>query len=310
MRDSLPAPWVRFEAIRGDASSRSYARLWSADGKSAIAVDYAPAEQNLLPRDLEVRSWCARKGLKVPSLFSSDMNAGWAIFEDFGEDDAEGVLSLAHADQRLEIATTLLGPLVTLASLDPRDLPAWNPPLDQHRLRWELAGFELWGLRYRLGCRPSSVIGSWFDELTIAIGTHPRRICHRDYHLNNIFPRRDGSVGLIDYQDILVGPDTYDAVSLLCERGMPGFLGGGDRARLKTTWAESTAAEPGWSDRWHVVRIQRGFKALGTFARLGASGTTDYESWLKALARELAADLAVVDAPAELIDLLLDLGSR
>jgi aminoglycoside/choline kinase family phosphotransferase len=270
-------------------------------------VDYAPAEQNLLSRHLEVRRWCARNDLRVPSLYSSDIKAGWAIFEDFGEADAEGVLGLTGADERLELATTLLGPLMTLASRDPRDLPAWNPPLDQQRLRWELAGFELWGLRYRLGHRPSRVIGSWFDELAAAIDRHPTRICHRDYHLNNIFLMRTGSVGLIDYQDILVGPDTYDAVSLLCERGMPGLLGSEDRTKLQTTWAESTGAAPGWSDRWQLVRIQRGLKALGTFARLGASGTTDYEPWLKTLARELAADFAVADAPVELIDLLLDL---
>ena len=307
MRDPLPTPWVRIEAIRGDASSRSYARLWSADGKSAVVVEYAPAEQSLLTRDLAVRSWCAQRNLKVPSLYSSDIGAGRAILEDFGENDAEAVLGLAPADQSLELATTLLGPLMTLASLDPRSLPAWNAPLDYQRLRWELAGFELWGLRYRLRCRPSTAIGSWFDELATVVDRHPKRICHRDYHLNNLFLAPDGSVGMIDFQDILVGPDTYDAVSLLCERGMPGFLGIEDFAELQTSWAESTAAAPGWSDRWLWVRIQRGFKALGTFARLGASGATAYEPWLKALARELAPDLAAADAPAELIDLLLDL---
>jgi len=306
MRDPLPPPWIRKEAIRGDASSRSYSRLWSADGNSAILVDYTPAEQSLLSRDLEIRSWCARH-LRVPSLFSSDIDAGWAILEDFGADDAEGALGLASADHLLELVTTLLNPLITLAALDPRDLPPWNRPLDHRRLRWEIAGFELWVLQYRLGHQPSTVIGSWFDELVTAIDSHPKRICHRDYHLNNIFLARDGSVGLIDYQDILVGPDTYDAVSLLCERGMPRFLSNEGRARLKKIWAESTSAAPGWPDRWQLVRIQRGLKALGTFARLTASGMKDYESWLTDLAHELAPDLAVADAPTELIDLLLDL---
>jgi aminoglycoside/choline kinase family phosphotransferase len=170
-----------------------------------------------------------------------------------------------------------------------------------------LAGFELWGIRYRLKRRPSAAIGSWFDELATAVDRHPKRICHRDYHLNNLFFTEDGSVGVIDFQDLLVGPDTYDAVSLLCERGMPGFLSNEDFAELQASWADATAAAPGWSGRWLWVRIQRGLKALGTFARLGASGTTHYESWLKALARELAPDLAAADAPAELIDLLLDL---
>ena len=88
---------------------------------------------------------------------------------------------------------------------------------------------------------------------------------------------------------------------------MPNFLGQKDRAELEEFWAELTAAAPGWRDRWRWVRIQRGLKALGTFARLAASGTTGYEPWLKELAHELAPDLAAVDAPSELVRLLLDL---
>jgi aminoglycoside/choline kinase family phosphotransferase len=129
-------------------------------------------------------------------------------------------------------------------------------------------------------------------------------VCHRDYHLNNLFFVGTGEVGLIDYQDILVGPDTYDAVSLLGERAMPLVLGDGDRDRIRQTWAESTGATAGWKERWRLVTIQRGLKVLGTFARLAASGASGYEAWMAAQARNLTHQLEAVDAPPQLVGLV------
>jgi aminoglycoside/choline kinase family phosphotransferase len=147
----------------------------------------------------------------------------------------------------------------------------------------------------------------WLDELAGNIGEHPLRVCHRDYHLNNLFLLADGSVGLIDYQDILVGPDSYDAVSLLGERGMPRVLTKAERARIRDSWAADTDAAPGWLDRWRMVSVQRAFKVLGTFARLVAGGARVYEIWAEELVRTIAPELASLNAPSELEDLLLDL---
>ncbi len=177
-------------------------------------------------------------------------------------------------------------------------------------MRWELAGFELWCLTHRLGNRPSIAISRWLDELTAEIDRHPRRICHRDYHLNNIFFLDGPSVGVIDYQDILVGPDTYDMVSLFGERAMPELIDRETRSAAEHAWSESTGAEAGWSERRVWVRLQRALKVLGTFGRLTAAGNVIYEPWLQSLAAESAAGLTRVDAPSELVDLLLDLGPR
>jgi len=242
----------------------------------------------------------------VPALIDYDLEAGWAVLEDFGEDDAERTLLATPAEAQLNLTFDLIGPLVTIARLTPADLPCWNPPLDRERLRWELAGFELWFLRHRLGVAPSAAISRWLDELAATIDAHPKRVCHRDYHLNNLFLIGPGEVGLIDFQDVLVGPECYDAVSLLEDRAMPELIDVRDRETIRTHWAASTSARPGWQDRWSIVRLQRGLKVLGTFARLSASGETSYEPWLSRLAHELAGDLVGVSAPAELAGCLLD----
>ena len=181
----------------------------------------------------------------------------------------------------------MLPPLEILAGCAVDDLPPWNPPLDRLRLRWELAGFELWFVRHHKSEPPSAALGQWLDELAAEVGSHPRRVCHRDYHLNNLLIAEDGSVGVIDIQDILVGPDTYDAVSLTFERAATRLLSAVQRQGILGRWARHTLAEPGWRERAVSVRIQRGLKVLGTFARLTVAGRTEYRRWMSDLAREL-----------------------
>jgi aminoglycoside/choline kinase family phosphotransferase len=300
----LPKPWVRDEKLKGDASARSYSRLWGPHGGTAILVRYPQIDRSRLERDLEVCEWCRRQGLRVPAVIDHDVTRGWAVLEDFGERDAEQEITAAEEGERLALGMRAISPLVTFAGMAPGDLPGWNAPLDRRRLRWELSGLELWYIRHRCGVKPSPGIGEWLDRLTTAIAGHPKRVCHRDYHLNNLFFIGAEEVGLIDFQDILVGPDTYDAVSLLGERAMPLVLGEGHRERIRRSWAERTGAVAGWRDRWRLVGIQRGLKVLGTFARLAASGAHGYEAWLATLARDLLPELAAVDAPLELVELV------
>jgi len=306
----LPKPWIREQALLGDASSRRYARLWDRHDRTALLSFYPKSVRGQMSRDLEVRAWCGAHGLRVPFLLDHDLGEGWAILEDFGPDDAECALVDAPPSVRGELGLQFIAPLVTLARFQPTNLPAWNPPLDRARLRWELAGFELWFCRHQLEVTPSPSVGDWLDELAGAIGEHPQRVCHRDYHLNNLFLLADGSVGLIDYQDVLVGPDSYDVASLLGERGMPRMLEKTERIQILESWAADTDAEAGWLDRWRLVSVQRGLKVLGTFARLAADGTKAYEIWAEEMVRRLAPELASLEAPSELVDLLLDLSRR
>ena len=302
----LPKPWIREQTLLGDASCRRYSRLWDRHDQTAMLTLYPKSVRGQMVRDLEVREWCAAHGLRVPALLDHDLGEGWAVLEDFGPRGAEGTLEDAPAGVRGELGLRFIAPLVSLAGLEPAVLPAWNPPLGRARLRWELAGFELWFLRHHLELAPSPLIGRWLDELAAAIDGHPQRVCHRDYHLNNLFLLAGGVVGLIDYQDILVGPDTYDAVSLLGERGMPRVLAETARIQIRESWATDTNAEPGWSDRWLLVSAQRGLKVLGTFARLAAGGSNAYGEWAGDLIRQIAPELAALGAPSELVDLLLD----
>ncbi len=303
---ALSQCWVRESALVGDASSRRYSRLWDADGHSAVVVRYPSGVRERLALDLEVRSWCEERGLRVPHLLATELEEGWAVLEDFGEDDAEQQLAAAAPEARLALALAAIGPLTALSEIPPEELPAFNPPLDRARMRRELSGFEQWFLGSRLTGQPPAVVGRWLDGLAEEIDGHPKRVCHRDFHLNNLFVLGNGEVGMIDFQDLLVGPDTYDAVSLLEERGMPRLLGEEERHSWRQSWAAATHAAPGWDERWRKVKVQRGLKVIGTFARLTADGASGYAVWLEALRKTLAPLLEEVAAPRQLVDLLLD----
>jgi hypothetical protein len=259
-----------------------------------------------IERDLEARSWCELHGVRVPNLVEHPSGSDWAMVEDLGSADAEFALRSSAPGERLALTVRLSEPLCTLSLIDPASLPAWNPPLDRARLRWELAGFELWFLRHRCAVRPPSDVSTWLDDLAADVDHHPKRICHRDYHINNLFFLDNGGVGVIDFQDLLVGPDTYDIVSLLNERSLPELLDESERAAVLEHWARATSLESGWTDRARSVRLQRALKVLGTFARFEAAGSPSYAPWMIALAREVAPELRAAGAPPDLTDLLLD----
>ena len=303
----LPAPWIRETPLVGDASTRRYSRLVDRDGHTAILVRYPAVIRWQLARDLEVRSWCAGHGVRVPALLERPSGADWALVEDLGPGDAEQSLRDVGGTERQDLLASALSPIVTLAGLETSVLPAWNAPLDRTRLRWELAGFELWFLRHRCGWQPDPSVGRWLDLVADEIDGHPKRICHRDFHINNLFFLPTGEVAVIDFQDILVGPDTYDIVSLLNERAVPDLLTDQQRAAVGLAWARSTSIDPGWTSRAAIVRLQRALKVLGTFARFEAAGMASYVPWMVGLCRAVLPELKAAGAPPALTDRLLDL---
>jgi aminoglycoside/choline kinase family phosphotransferase len=296
------------ESIQGDASTRCYSRGRTADGRSVIVCRYPDGDRSRLECDLEVFTWLRRRGLPVPEILGARPDHAWVVFEDLGSTDGARWLRASRSAERVRRAERLIEPLVTLSRIDDARLPGGHPPLDGPFLRWELSGFELWAIRYRLERLPPTQVTDYLDDLASRIDAHPRRVCHRDYHLDNLMIDQRGCVRVIDAQDLRRGPDTYDLASFLYERAAPELLTARNQDRVATAWAAAAQCPAGWPDRLLECRLQRGLKVVGTFIRLAAIRDPSYDNWVPPLAGELARQVRDDGAPTQLTELLLDLG--
>jgi len=296
-----------WEPIAGDASGRRYWRVVLAQGGTAVLCRYPDSWRSLVKRDLEVLIWLRDRGLPVPKILAGDALSVWVLLEDLGPVDGEQALMATPPASRVERAAAFVDPLIRLAAVPVEHLPAWNPCFDQAFLRWELAGFEMWCHRGKAGRDTRGALGPWLDELATVVARHPRMVCFRDFHLNNILVNTDGRVGIIDVQDLRRGPDTYDLASLLSDRAMPNLLTLDERHAIAGRWAEGVGATSGWERRLEETTLQRTLKVLGTFEFLSAKGLSSYRRWIPKTASAATEIARKFDAPSEAIAILLDL---
>ncbi len=297
------------ESITGDASCRRYWRVVLEQGGTAILCRYPGPWRSVVKRDLEVLKWLGERNLPVPQILAGDAQNLWVLLEDLGPVDGEQALVETPSAARIERTIPLVDPLIRLAALPVRQLPPWNPSLDQAFLRWELTGFEMWSLSTATRHTAHRTLQPWFDKLAAVVAGHPQAICFRDFHLNNILLNTDGRVGVIDVQDLRRGPDTYDLASLLGDRAMPDLLTADQRQTIAEYWAEGVGATPGWQHRLEVTTLQRALKVLGTFAFLSARGLPHYQRWIPKTASAAAGLARNCGAPAEAITILLELAA-
>jgi hypothetical protein len=105
-----------------------------------------------------------------------------------------------------------------------------------------------------------------FRKLSENLAQHPYRLCHRDFHGQNIHVINNTTY-LIDYQDLRLGPDTYDLASLLRDRGVARVLGEETEKGLVDYYAATSGAPEGVNHRYFETLLQRSIKILGTFAK-------------------------------------------
>jgi len=275
-----------------DASFRRYFRI-ETDAGSFIVMD-APPEQEDCGPFIRVSALLTSLGLHVPQVLQQDLAQGYLLLTDLGTDMYLPALTDSSVDRLYGDAMAALLRLQGPGPAD--DLPAYDRTL----LLQEMALFRDWYLQRHLGLEPDDETGRILDRTFVALADAARQqpvvIVHRDYHSRNLMISRPNP-GILDFQDAVNGPLTYDLVSLLrdCYIAWP-------RARVEA-WvadyhhqlhdagiARNVSAEQflRWFD-W--MGIQRHLKASGIFARLNyRDGKAGY---LKDIPRTLAYVLEV-----------------
>jgi hypothetical protein len=267
-----PRPFTLAPAS-ADASYRSYWRASLDDGgavASVVVMDAPPDKEDLGPW-LEVARRLRAAGLHAPEVFAVDRRQGFVLMEDLGTRPYLPELDEARVETLYGDALTALLRMQT--AVDARGLPAY----DASRLSAELELMPEWFLRRHLGvtidCEAWDTIELAFRRLLHEALAQPRVFVHRDYHSRNLLIVPTDNPGIVDFQDAVVGPITYDLVSLLRDCYIAW-----DEARVET-WREAyraRLAEHGvlrvpasqfrrWFD---LMGLQRHLKVLGIFCRL------------------------------------------
>ncbi|WP_051252634.1 aminoglycoside phosphotransferase family protein [Ferrimonas kyonanensis] len=257
--------------IFGDASYRRYFRF-SHQGHSYIAVDAPPDKENSAPFVAMTRAY-HQAGLPAPEIVHSNLKLGFMCQSDLGDDHLQRYLSASTLANWYSEALSLLPQIGAITATEDGPLPAYDEAL----LRQELSLLPQWFLKIHLGQEPNRDFDALWSPLCDLLVdnalSQPQVGVHRDYHCRNLMVV-DQHLAIIDYQGAVLGPVTYDPVSLLKDcyvRWAPeqltplldghyqrlsalGWLGGADRAQFQ---------------RWYdLTGLQRHLKVLGIFARL------------------------------------------
>jgi len=260
-----------FEPASGDASFRRYFRIGLNDGRTLIAMDAPPDKEDCGPF-IDVTERLATTGVHVPEIFEKDLQQGFLLLEDLGSDLYLGQLNDESVESLYADATSALLQFQQYGSVE------GLPDYDRELLAREMALFRDWLLERHLGLSLSEVenqmLSRAFEQLIDNALAQPRVLVHRDYHSRNLLECEDNNPGIIDYQDAVYGPITYDLVSLLrdCYIRWP--------LERVDAWAERYAQQARdagllaecqlvqffeWFD---LMGVQRHLKAAGIFARL------------------------------------------
>ncbi|GAB3441197.1 aminoglycoside phosphotransferase family protein [Insolitispirillum peregrinum] len=255
--------------LAGDASFRKYWRLRRADGATMVIMDAPPPQEDVRPF-VRVANHLEALGFSVPHVVLVDEDNGFLLLEDLGDGTYTRLLQQGNDEWSLYALATDV-----LAELSQQPVPADVPAYDDQRLLTETGLLPDWFLT-SVGAAVSAEARAewdrvWLGLLPVARGV-PSALVLRDYHVDNLLllPGRAGlaACGLLDFQDAVVGPLTYDLMSLLedARRDIDPALVAAMTARFLVArpdlHAETFAAS------WAVMAAQRHAKVIGIFARL------------------------------------------
>ena len=250
--------------LAGDASFRRYFRVQNAH-VCAVLMDAPPPYEDPRPF-IQIAEWLTAKGFAAPKIIAQDVNVGLVLLEDFGDVRMREALDAdpaREADLYREVVTLL----VDLHSRPPPELPVYDNAV-YHR---EVSLFTEWYCP-ALGLAVDQVAfqSAWDEVLPLVEEvTHPVMVL-RDYHAENIMliaePNHKTRLGLLDFQDALVGHPAYDLVSLLqdARRNVAQEL----EAAMLAYYKISATHALNFDAAYAILGAQRNTKILGIFTRL------------------------------------------
>jgi len=254
-----------------DASFRQYYRIDTSNGASLIAVDAPPATENSASY-IKMATLLKDMHLSVPQVLAHDLEQGFLLVTGLGQ------YTFAHVLNHDTAFKLYMDAIDALVLMQAQSQPDVLPEYDRAFLLRELNIFTEWYIGHHLGVTLNDAqtvtLNQVFEHLLASAIAQPQVYVHRDFHSRNLMWMEKGNPGIIDFQDAVYGPITYDLVSLLRD--------------AYVQWDEELVLD--WAIRyWEKARraglpvptdidsfyrdfewmgLQRHLKILGIFARL------------------------------------------
>jgi aminoglycoside/choline kinase family phosphotransferase len=283
------------QPLRGDASIRAYYRVSAPGGERYMVCYYPESLRPDLHRFLRAYGSIERHA-SVPAVLKYDEAA--VAQDDVGDVTLFDVLH-QDRDRGLRLYQRAVDLLVGFQRA-PRLAGEVNPPFDHAKFLGELEMTSEFYVRKLHSVSVSDSLTDIFDQICTEITSHPYVLCHRDYHGQNLHVVNE-ELFVIDYQDLRMGPDTYDLASLLRDRGVGEIIGEHDEDRLIEYYAGRIDGAEGLRRRYFVSLLQRSLKILGTFARQALErGRTHYLDFVPSALGSVERALAELPEYAEL----------
>ncbi len=325
------AGWAdaRLDWLNADASTRRYGRLSRADGEAALLMDAPLVEDDPCTPDMgheerlaggwnkqsrlaasrveafaAIGGWLRANGFSAPEVLAGDAALGLAVIEDFGSQKEFARLIEKGADE-VELYTAAASALADLHALDiPKELTALErtwPILDFDTLALNVNAslFANWYPKFDPRMSLSDADHArWEAELAALIEraqAFPRELTLRDYHAENLIwlPERGGRarVGLLDFQDAVVGWDAWDMAMLVQDARRP-VSPAAQSAAIRTYLDRTGKAEADFLERLAIIGTLNALRIVGIFARLiERDGKARYKLFLPRQKQLLARNL-------------------
>lgn len=281
-RQQLGQPDVLITPQAADASFRQYHRVRQG-GRSLMLMDAPPERESVQPF-LAIQQLLQQHGVRVPGVIASDVGHGLVLLEDFGDVLLSGVIRADNVD-------ALYGQAINQMldfQLIPLDALTQLPHYDESMLLSEMRLLDQWFLpqvlQRDLTHDEQALLQQVYQSLLSSLAQQPVGLVHRDFHSRNLMCLRDETaLGVLDFQDAVVGPITYDLVSLLRDAYLQ-WPAGQVQQWLRLYWqrAQIRGLLPNTPlpvlQRWFdEMGLQRHLKILGIFVRLWQrDGKTGY----------------------------------
>lgn len=258
---------ICLQPLGGDAGFRRYFRLNPRSGW--LAVDAPPATENT-NRFVQMARLLAGAGVRVPRIKAANIEEGFLLVEDFGDQLVYQLIQSQHADRFYQQANQLI---TQIQQITP---PDWLENYDQAFLLREMDLLIEWFieklLQYPIHQNEKNWLAGIFLKIVDSALAQPRVVVHRDFHSRNLLVCDDQQLACIDFQGALHGPLTYDCVSLLrdcylrwpIERVQKWSMDFYQRIQPRYPYISAETFSH-WFD-W--MGLQRHIKVLGIFARL------------------------------------------